>query len=121
MRLSILLVAIFVAVAFSSVQTDMTLRWQDFKTKYGKTYSDLTEETKRFNIFIANFQRAKKMNAEHGEPYPFGITQFSDLTAQEFKAGYLMNNLDFSNQPEASIAKHAKKVIDFVRLLFGWY
>lgn len=91
--LSILLLALCATVVLASVQTDLIARWQEFKVKYGKSYSDSVEENKRFNIFQDNLQRIEKMNAEHGEPFPFGTTQFMDLTPKEFKAKYLMKNL----------------------------
>lgn len=94
MRLAVTLLVTFLfgTIALASVQTDLLARWQDFKTQYGKSY-DSIEENKRFAIFQSNLQRVMKMNLEHGEPYPFGTTQFMDLTPAEFKATYLMKNL----------------------------
>lgn len=91
--ISILLLALCATVVLASVQTDLVARWQQFKVQYEKSYPDFAEETKRFNIFQDNIQRVERMNAEHGEPFPFGTTMFMDLTPKEFKAKYLMKNL----------------------------
>jgi cathepsin F len=99
----LLLLTLFIALAFASVQTDLLARWQQFKLDYGKTY-DSVGETKRFNIFQQNLLRVANMNVEHGEPYPFGTTQFMDLTPAEFKSKYLMKNLP-QERPAASMAQ----------------
>jgi len=71
-----------------------------FKTKFQKEYRDETEEIQRFNRFCQTLERNKDMSAQ----YPtasFGITQFADLTLEEFEEQYLMKNL---GQPDLSIA-----------------
>lgn len=96
---TLLVTIVFATIVLASVQTDLQARWTQFKTQYGKSY-DSVEENKRFSIFQANLRRVLKMNAEHGEPYPFGTTQFMDLTPAEFKAKYLMKNIP-QNMPAA--------------------
>lgn len=59
-----------------------------FKTKYDKSYSDQKEHDYRFSVFKSNLLRAKRNqlldpSAEHG------VTQFSDLTPEEFKQRFL--------------------------------
>ncbi|KAK1399287.1 Cysteine proteinase [Heracleum sosnowskyi] len=59
-----------------------------FKTKYAKSYSDQKEHDYRFSVFKSNLLRAKRNqlldpSAEHG------VTQFSDLTPEEFGQRYL--------------------------------
>merc|ERR1711970_1286233 len=63
-------------------------QFADFKSKFNKTYSSLTEETARLKIFKENlhhYDKQKKMISS----YSVGVTQFSDLSPQEFKDLYL--------------------------------
>jgi C1A family cysteine protease len=60
--------------------------FSDFQVKYNKQYSDAEEEERRFAVFCENAQRAhlKNLAASRGSNVEFGITKFSDLTAEEF-------------------------------------
>lgn len=80
-------------------QNDLTIRQVDgslnaekqferFKVKYGKTYTTQEEHDHRLRIFKGNLERAKQHqlldpSAVHG------VTQFSDLTHEEFHRYYL--------------------------------
>ena len=66
--------------------------FDEFKTAFNKKYPSVEEELQRFKIFVANLvtvdarnelERLANGTAVHG------ITKFSDLTAEEFKARYL--------------------------------
>jgi C1A family cysteine protease len=62
-----------------------------FMEEYGKTYSDV-EFTKRMGIFAENLERVNEQNRQHiliGGEAVFGVTQFSDLTPEEFRSMYL--------------------------------
>ena len=61
--------------------------FEEFKAQHGKLYATDVEELHRFNIFAASIERARAMNELDGAEY--GITKFSDLTAEEFKSQYL--------------------------------
>jgi len=77
------------AVTLNSGVTDAFGR---FMKEYGKSYDSVEEYAKRLGVFAENMERVAKMNAEHvlinGEAV-FGVTKFSDLTPEEFKATYL--------------------------------
>ncbi|XP_047042139.1 procathepsin L-like [Helicoverpa zea] len=62
---------------------DATEHFENFIKEHGKEYSSDEEKAKRFEIFKENLRRANELNqqSEHTE---FGITQFSDLTHDEF-------------------------------------
>jgi len=89
MKLLIVLAACVSAVTLNSAVTDAFGR---FMKEYGKSYDSVEEYAKRLSIFGENMERVAKMNAEHvlinGEAV-FGVTKFSDLTPEEFKATYL--------------------------------
>jgi len=57
--------------------------WEIFKVEFGKTY-DASEEAYRFGVFMDNLKRAAQYNIDQGEEI-HGVTQFMDLTPQEFK------------------------------------
>ena len=61
--------------------------FEAFKTKFGKEYATPAEHKFRFGIFRENLAIATARNAE-GEAR-HGVTKFSDLTQEEFKAMYL--------------------------------
>lgn len=63
-------------------------RFVEFTHKYDKVYSSMEEFTKRFEIFKANLIDVLAHDDFSGE-HTMGITKFSDLTKEEFKAKYL--------------------------------
>jgi len=84
---------IFVAsVSSVTLRTGVTDAFTNFMAKYNRKYDSVEEYAKRLTIFAENLERVTKMNAEHvlinGEAV-FGVTQFSDLTPEEFKGTYL--------------------------------
>jgi cathepsin L len=79
------LVSVSVAKTASRAMQEEFLR---FKEKYGKVYASKAEQEERFEIFEANFYKSMKQNKMMSS-YTTGVTQFSDLTEQEFKDTYL--------------------------------
>jgi C1A family cysteine protease len=79
-------------------------QWSEFKVKYSKNYETAAEEAQRFQIFKQSLQRAAKLQAENPRAR-FGVTQFSDLTAEEHAKFYRMpnlkNKLSFYEKPAA--------------------
>lgn len=60
-----------------------------FKARFSKIYSDKHEEEHRFLTFVKNLKEADKREAEdraRGGTATHGVTKFSDLTKEEFKA-----------------------------------
>jgi len=69
----------------------------DFITKYNKVYATNAERAMRYAIFKMNLAKAREMNKENRDPV-FGVTKFSDLTAEEFREHYLLGNTFQKNQ-----------------------
>jgi len=63
-------------------------RWELFKNEYNRGYGSLDEA--RFKIFQRNLRRAEELMAAPGNLAEYGVTQFSDLTTEEFASTYLM-------------------------------
>jgi KDEL-tailed cysteine endopeptidase len=57
--------------------------WSSWKIYHGKAYG-LAEETARFAIFVENYKRVIKFNAEN-ENTKLAMNKFADLTGEEFK------------------------------------
>nr|AAV69023.1 cysteine protease [Opisthorchis viverrini]ACN68966.1 cathepsin F-like cysteine protease [Opisthorchis viverrini] len=72
---------------------DARALYEEFKLKYKKTYSNDDDEL-RFRIFKDNLERAKRLQAMEQGTAEYGVTQFSDLTSEEFKTRYLRMRFD---------------------------
>lgn len=62
--------------------------FSSFMRTFGKSYADPEEKAYRFSVFKANLRRARR----HQRLDPtavHGVTQFSDLTHEEFRSRYL--------------------------------
>ncbi|KAH3762540.1 cathepsin L2 [Pelomyxa schiedti] len=64
--------------------------------KYNKAYASREEEDMRFKIWINNRKYYDKFNTE-GHSWTLGPNQFTDFTADEFEAKYLMQSREFVN------------------------
>jgi len=66
-------------------------KFKNFQKKYQKSYATEAEYQTRFAAFKKNLVWYAELDAK--SPYAsFGVTQFSDLTQEEFRAMYLMKN-----------------------------
>jgi len=75
-------------VSAASLQENMQ-SFVKFATRYGKSYSDI-EFGYRFHVFSENLKIAAAQQARETGTARYGVTKFSDLTPEEFRANYLM-------------------------------
>merc|ERR1712227_548259 len=71
------------------------LMWDHFKTKYGKVYNGITDESARFQIFKGHVDFIHTTNAQNLS-YRLKVNEFADLTTSEFVSqytGYKPNNV----------------------------
>jgi len=87
MKAILVLIAI---IALTSARVSH-LDFVQFVQDHGKKYHSDHEFLYRFSIFQQNMAEVEIMNIN--STAVFGVTQFSDLTHDEFKHMYLMNNL----------------------------
>jgi C1A family cysteine protease len=79
------LLGLFCAASAQPVQSTLEtqLQWAQFKQDYGHTYATQPEADYRYQVFLENLGKlsnAKELNPEGF----FGMTEFMDLTSQEF-------------------------------------
>jgi len=92
--------------------------FSEFQAKYGKVYATTEEQEKRFNIFKENYGELLKESRSSRRPYTVGVTQFSDLTHQEFKSTYLglkhTNFMGQGNMTERRVSRDLPESINWV-------
>lgn len=63
---------------------DHAASWKNWKSFFGKRYSDLEEESYRFLQFLSNWEMINEHNMG-GLNWTLGMNQFSDLSVEEFQ------------------------------------
>jgi len=84
------------AALFTADATSQKYLWEQFKADFGKSYATQAEENSRFEIFVANLKIADERNAADTATY--GITKFSDMSAEEFKRTHVNYVPRFENR-----------------------
>ena len=112
-KLVFILIIALVSCNFDKEQ-EMFQRFQKFITKYHKKYNSMNEFLARFEVFKRNAMSAIYEN----EPYIKGITQFSDLTQQEFKKMYL--NFNYNAFAFSNVNPYHAKVSNAAPDAFDW-
>lgn len=87
---------------FSSDVNHQKLQWKVFKREHGRSYATPEEEATRFGHFLNHLKLADERNEREikaGGTAVHGITQFSDLSQEEFAQRYL--NFDVSKKTPA--------------------
>jgi len=84
-KLVLLLVAIFAVGSFAQVTgaPELKFLWHSWKQIYNKVYTEV-EEVERFTVFVENYLKVVKHNAEDNG-FRMALNQFADLTKAEFK------------------------------------
>ncbi|XP_058876051.1 cathepsin F [Acipenser ruthenus] len=67
----------------------LTMMFKDFVSTYSREYHSQEEAEKRFRIFAENLETARKIQDLDQGSAEYGVTQFSDLTEEEFRTLYL--------------------------------
>jgi len=88
MKLTLILVAVL-CMAYGALSTPITSKdiveeeWALFKARYGKQYTDPSEESFRFKIFLENKHKIAKHNtraANNGGPtFTLGMNKYGDM------------------------------------------
>lgn len=108
------------------VQVQQT--FEMFERQFGKTYASVDERQRRFAVFHTNLRDIAQRNAKRAsaEAALFGVTKFTDLTADEFRASVLMQKPIKTSKKATKEQKRANKEtlknVDVAALptLFDW-
>jgi len=98
-------VALLILLAIAALASKQ--QFAQFQHKYNKHYASDAEFQKRFQIFEDNMKRAAQLTAANNGSAHFGMTKFSDLSAEEFARFYLMKN--FTRSPHKLPTAQPKK------------
>jgi KDEL-tailed cysteine endopeptidase len=64
-------------------------QFTNFQDKFNRKYETLQEFEERFQIFSSNLRDIIVHNLDHTQNFTMGVNQFTDLTAEEFKAQFV--------------------------------
>ncbi|KAJ3692161.1 hypothetical protein LUZ60_012511 [Juncus effusus] len=83
-----LLAILVVLPVASSIDPDPSVpkKFDDWVTKFGRSYQNTTEKLRRFEIFKENLQYIENFNKNGSSSYKLGLNQFTDRTNEEFTA-----------------------------------
>ena len=96
--MKLLLVITFITNVFGNVLgnalrgTQSVDEWKEFtnfQERFSKRYNSIKELEERFDIFRENIQIMIHHNSDLSQNFTMGVNQFTDLTASEFKSGYV--------------------------------
>jgi cathepsin F len=84
-------------------------KFQSFLNTYSKSYTTIEETKERFEIFKENYINMQKHNQintlKNYETAEMGVTQFFDLTTEEFRRNYLNLNISTLNRIKANYSE----------------
>ncbi|CAN0250830.1 unnamed protein product [Lampetra fluviatilis] len=75
--------------SLSQEHVDLLPAFKEFIWKHNKTYKDEGAEKMRYEVFRENWHRIQKLQEMEQGSAVYGITKFSDLTEEEFRALHL--------------------------------
>jgi len=90
------------ALLVCACSADPLEQFAQFKAKHGKVYTSAKEEGTRFAIFKDNLRKIEEHN-QAGHSWQLGVTQFADLTKEEFVKTYANGRL-----PPRSVSSSAR-------------
>jgi len=90
------------ALLVCACSADPLQQFAQFKAEHGKVYTSAKEEGTRFAIFKDNLRKIEEHN-QAGHSWQLGVTQFADLTKEEFVKTYANGRL-----PPRSVSSSAR-------------
>lgn len=79
-----------------------TKKFEEWMSRHGRDYKDVSEKAKRLKIFLENLQFVGEFNGAANRTYKVGLNKFSDLTNEEFVAAYTGYKLPSSTTRNSS-------------------
>jgi len=72
----------------STAPEEITLAFDAFKAKYGKSYKSPEEERAKFDVFSRNYEYVEVVNAKK-ESFTLAVNEFADQSPEEFQSDRL--------------------------------
>lgn len=83
--------------------------FEEFIHKHAKAYkNDFEEKLKRFKVFSSNLRKIAELNRHEQGTAVYGITEFTDLTYQEFQSSKMGLNKALYTEPSNAFLHEAK-------------
>lgn len=83
--------------------------FEEFIHKHAKAYkNDFEEKLKRFKVFTDNLIKISNLNRNEFGTAVYGITEFTDLTYQEFQSSKMGLNKALYTKPSSEFLHEAK-------------
>lgn len=80
-------------------EAEVRLMYEQWLVENQKNYNGLGEKESRFKVFKDNLKLIDEHNAVPDRTYELGLNRFADLTADEFRAGYLKGKMGLTSDP----------------------
>jgi len=105
----------FSTEAGRAAATSPSAAWEAWKAENHRVYGSPSEDKARFAIFVQNQKRAAQLNALYADEPDgarFGMTQFADLTPEEFAKKYL-HEMDVTGMKRTFLPPTHSKLSDW--------
>ncbi len=85
------------------------LMFEEFIHKHSKAYKhDFEEKLKRFKVFSTNLRKIAELNQHEQGTAVYGITEFTDLTYQEFRSTKMGLNKALYSEPPRTLLQETE-------------
>lgn len=97
---NLLLFFSFLYGSVESLRSEEEVKWlfEEWKLKHDRSYHDLVERDKRFDIFRSNLLFIDEHNRpENNHSFTLGLNHFADLSNEEYRSLYVPSPLNMSD------------------------
>jgi len=106
-RMKLTRVLLILSLASLASGSGVLRQFQEFKADHGKSYS-VQEEPLRFKIFQRNMRKIENHNNRKGESWKMAVTQFADLTEEEFREEILGGYIRTPQSPHQGLRERSE-------------
>lgn len=94
MKISIIFLILSLIYCSDDIDNNLYHKYEKFMKDYGKSYDSIEEMTLKYQVFKKNYLSAKLLyeDVNPSEELSYGVSEFMDLTPEEFEKKYLTLN-----------------------------
>ncbi|KAM9308506.1 cathepsin W-like [Gastrophryne carolinensis] len=89
---------------------EAAVKFEKFMQQFHKSYSSHEELQYRLSVFAKNMEESERFQKDEKGTAEYGVTKFSDLTAEEFRNYY---GLDPDNAPDVSSLRRVTPTVPY--------